>query len=191
MRTSRAVARTLLSSMFVVGGLDAVRNPETKVKKADSVARPIAAKVPGLPDDTETLVKINGAVQVGAGVALALGKWRRLAALALIGSAIPTTAAGHRFWEETDDTARAQQRTHFLKNLGLIGGLILALVDTQGAPSLGWKARRSAKSARRAAKVAKRGAKAAAGAKAASGAKALADAGSTAGGRVAAATHAA
>ena len=31
---------------------------------------------------------------------LALGIWPRLAALGLIGSIVPTTAAGHRFWEE-------------------------------------------------------------------------------------------
>ena len=66
---------------------------------------------------------------------------------ALIGTLVPTTYAGHRFWEETDDAARAQQRIHFLKNLGLLGGLILCLVDTEGKPSLGWKARRSAKRA--------------------------------------------
>ena len=46
------------------------------------------------------LVRVNGAVQVGAGVFLAIGKFRRPAAFALIGSIIPTTYAGHRFWEE-------------------------------------------------------------------------------------------
>jgi hypothetical protein len=76
---------------------------------------------------------------------LAIGKFRRLAALALIGSLIPTTLAGHRFWEEADEAKRAQQQIHFLKNLGLLGGLILAAVDTEGAPSLGWKARRRAR----------------------------------------------
>ena len=56
-----------------------------------------------------------------------------------------TTAAGHRFWEETDDTTRAQQQIHFLKNLGLVGGLILAAVDTEGRPSLTWRAKRTAR----------------------------------------------
>jgi putative oxidoreductase len=144
MTITRAVARPLLSSIFVVGGADAVRHPDTKVKKADPVASAIAQKVPGLPDDTEFLVKLNGAVMVVAGSFLALGKFPRLAALALIGTIVPTTYAGHRFWEETDDATRAQQRVHFLKNLGLLGGLILAAVDTEGAPSLSWRARRKA-----------------------------------------------
>src|SRR5580698_9534601 len=104
MALSRRLARPLLASIFVVGGWDAFRNPAGKAKKAGVVTGPLVenAGVEGL--DTETLVRINGAVQVGAGALLALGKWRRLAALALIGSIIPTTYAGHRFWEETDPT---------------------------------------------------------------------------------------
>jgi hypothetical protein len=39
------------------------------------------------------------------------------------------------------------QRTHFLKNLAILGGLIIAATDTEGAPSLGWRARRAAKRA--------------------------------------------
>jgi putative oxidoreductase len=125
MDTPQLLARPLLASMFVVGGLDAVRNPESKVKTAAAVTEPLTRVAPWLPEDPEFLVKVNGAVQVGAGVLLATGKFRRLASLALIGSIIPTTYAGHRFWEEADDGRRAQQRTHFLKNLGLLGGLIL------------------------------------------------------------------
>ena len=142
MTISRRLARPMLASMFVAGGLDALRNPESKVKAADAVVGPLTEIVPSLPDNTETFVRVNGAIQVGAGVLLAVGKFRRLAALALIGSIIPTTYAGHRFWDETDEGNRAQQRIHFFKNLGLLGGLILEAVDTEGAPSLGWRARR-------------------------------------------------
>jgi putative oxidoreductase len=144
MTISRRLARPLLSSIFLVGGWDAVRNPEGKVKKADPVAQAIATKVPGLPQDTESLIRLNGAVMVGAGTLLAVGKYPRLAALALIGTVLPTTYAGHRFWEETDEATRAQQRLHFIKNLGVLGGLILAAVDTEGAPSLSWRAKRRA-----------------------------------------------
>jgi uncharacterized membrane protein YphA (DoxX/SURF4 family) len=128
--------------MFIAGGLDAARNPESKVKAAEAVAQPLKDTFPMLPDDTATLVKLNGIVQVGAGTLLAIGRYPRLAACVLIGSIIPTTYAGHRFWEELDDETRKQQQTHFLKNLGLLGGLILAALDTEGAPSLGWRARR-------------------------------------------------
>ena len=123
-------ARPMLSAMFVSGGIDAALRPEGKVKRAEVVVAPLARRVPVIPDDVTTAVRLNGIVQVAAGVMLASGRARRLAAaLALIASVIPTTYAGHRFWEETDDAVRAQQRIHFLKNVGLLGGLIFAATD--------------------------------------------------------------
>jgi uncharacterized membrane protein YphA (DoxX/SURF4 family) len=139
----------MLASMFVVGGLDALTNPEPKAAKAEDVAPPIARKL-GLPDDTATLVRINGAVQVGAATLLALGRLPRLCAAMLAATLVPTTLAGHRFWEEGDGAARANQRTHFLKNVAMFGGLVLAAADTEGRPSLAWRARRGAEKARRA-----------------------------------------
>jgi putative oxidoreductase len=141
MSISRRLARPLLASIFVYGGYDAFRDPDSKVKAADAVTRPLTEKLPMLPQDTATLVKWNGALQMGAGTLLGLGWFRRIAAVALIGSIVPTTYAGHRFWEEADDETRARQRIQLGKNLGLLGGLILAAVDTEGAPSLGWRAR--------------------------------------------------
>ena len=138
------IARPLLAAVFVVEGLDAVRHPETKAKAAQAVTVPLSRRLPSLPDDPELFVQVNGVVQIGAGALLATGRFRRLAAVALIGSIVPTTYAEHRFWEEDDETTRHQQRTHFLKNLGLLGGLVLAAFDTEGAPSLGWRARRRA-----------------------------------------------
>ncbi|MGH9128102.1 MAG: DoxX family membrane protein [Acidimicrobiales bacterium] len=147
MPISRVLARPMLSSIFVFGGIDAARHPDSKVKAADAVVQPLVARLPALPQDTETLVKLNAAVQIGAGALLAVGRLRRLAALALVGSIVPTTFAGHRFWQEADEASRSQQLIHFLKNLGLLGGLILAAVDTEGSPSLGWRVRRQARRA--------------------------------------------
>lgn len=149
MALTRRLARPLLASIFVVGGLDALRHPSGKVPKASAVTEPLRENVPATAGlDTETLVRINGGVQIGAGVLLATGRFRRLASLILMGSLVPTTYAGHRFWEETDDTARAQQKMHFVKNLGLLGGLLLAAVDTEGEPSLSWRAKRRAQALR-------------------------------------------
>jgi uncharacterized membrane protein YphA (DoxX/SURF4 family) len=124
----RAVARPMIAGMFVYGGLDAYRHPTSKVPRAEKVAPQVAEAV-GLPPDTEELVRINGAVQVGAGITLAMGVFPRLAALTLAGSLVPTTLAGHRFWEEEDDAARAQQTVHFLKNLAMFGGLLILAAD--------------------------------------------------------------
>ena len=136
----------MIAGMFIVGGLDALQHPDTKTAKAEKVAPPVARTL-GLPEDTTTLVRANGAVQVGAAALLAVGRFPRLASLILAGSLVPTTLAGHRFWEETDKQARTMQRTHFLKNVAMLGGLLLAAVDTEGRPSLGWRAHRAAERA--------------------------------------------
>ena len=146
MSISRKIARPMMAAMFIHGGLDELRNPEPKKERADTVA-PVLAQKLGLPDDTVMLVRINGGVMLGAGVMLAMGWFPRLAATALVGTLVPTTAAGHRFWEETDKQARARQLTQFLKNLSMLGGLMIAAADTGGKPSLGWRARRAASSA--------------------------------------------
>jgi len=145
MALSRRIARPLLASIFVVGGWDAFWNPEGKVKKAVAVTDPLAEKAGVDNLDAVMLVRVNGAVQIAGGVLLAVGKFRRPAALALIASIVPTTYAGHRFWEESDPASRAQQKMHFLKNVGLLGGLILAAFDTEGEPSLAWRAKRQAR----------------------------------------------
>ena len=136
----RRLARPCLAAMFVTGGFDSLRAPASKVPAADPIAPRIAEKLPYLPEDTEQLVKINGAVQVGAGLMLATGRLPRLSSALLAGSLVPTTLAGHRFWEEEDETRRAQQRIHFFKNVSMLGGLMLAAVDTEGRPGLAWRA---------------------------------------------------
>lgn len=119
-----------------------MRNPDSKVKAAEGVTRRLSERFPALPDDTAALVRLNGGIQIGAAVLMALGKLRRLSALVLIGSIIPTTLAAHRFWDELDDAKRAAQQMQFFKNMGILGGLILAATDTEGAPSVSWRIKR-------------------------------------------------
>jgi uncharacterized membrane protein YphA (DoxX/SURF4 family) len=147
MTVVRRLARPLLASSFVAGGVDALREPGPKVPAAEHVAPPVAARLPFLPEDPEALVKINGAVQVAAGSMLALGRFPRLSSVLLAASVVPTTLAGHRFWEQSDPDAKAQHKVQFLKNLGLLGGLMLAAVDTEGRPGLAWRTRHATRHA--------------------------------------------
>ena len=142
MTPTRWLSRPLLSSMFVAGGIDAIRNASEKVKVAEPITRHLTDR--GVPFETATLVQINGAVQVAGGLMLASGRFPRVAALALAASLVPTTLAGHRFWEEEDPEVRARQRIQFLKNASMLGGLLLAVVDTGGRPSVAWRANRAA-----------------------------------------------
>ena len=146
MTVSNKLARPMLAGMFIYGGWDSFRNPESKAHLAQEVGQTIAEPL-GLPEDPVQLVRINGAVQVVAGVLLTFGKLPRLAATALALSLIPTTWAGHRFWEQTDKQQKRGQTIQFLKNVGMLGGLIYAANDTGGRPSITWAAKRAAKKA--------------------------------------------
>jgi putative oxidoreductase len=159
MTVLRAVARPMLASIFVIQGFDTMLHPERVARRAEPVVAPLAELVPDMPVTTEDAVRLNGAIQFTAGSLLALDIFPRLSALAIAATLVPTTAAGHRFWEVEDEKERAQQRIHFLKNLAIFGGLLIAAADTAGRPSLAWRSRYAVRSARRDVAVATRAAK--------------------------------
>jgi putative oxidoreductase len=152
----------MVASIFILQGYDTFRRPERVAPRAEPVVRQLSDRIPAVPAKTEDAVRLNGAVQMVAGTLLALGWFPRPAALALAGTLVPTTAAGHRFWEAEEDADRAQQRIHFLKNLSMFGGLLIAAVDTGGRPSIAWRARHSVQEARREARLVARTARASA-----------------------------
>ena len=131
MSLSSTVARPLLAGMFIYGGLDSVRHAEGKVAAANKVVAPIGDASDGRIR-TVHLVQVNGAAQVLAGAALATGRFARPAALVLAASLVPTTLAGHRFWEQETPADRHLQRIQFLKNMAMLGGLVLAAADPSG-----------------------------------------------------------
>jgi uncharacterized membrane protein YphA (DoxX/SURF4 family) len=151
----RLVARPMLASMFVAGGINALKNTDASAAKARPITDRLvplaqrAAPSAPIPTDAKTLVRINAVAQIGAAAALATGRAPRLSSTVLAATLVPTTFAGHRFWEESDPAARANQRIHFFKNVSMLGGLLLAGVDTEGKRGLAWRASHAATSARR------------------------------------------
>jgi putative oxidoreductase len=166
----RRIARPMLAGTFIYGGIQTLRNPQSRVPGAAPIVEQITEladkQLPvQVPKDVEQWVKINAGVHVGAGTLLALGKFPRFSALALAISLVPTTFAGHRFWEHDDPQEKFGQTSNFLKNTSMLGGLLLAAVDTEGKPSVGWRAKKTAGAAAAAAeasyeKASKRAAKA-------------------------------
>lgn len=161
----RRIARPMLAAIFVSGGIEQLRHPSSKVEKASPLLEKVVPAL-GLPDDHELLIRANGATMVAAGALLASGRLPRVGGLLAAASLAPTTVAGHNFWEIKDPQQKAMQRTQFLKNLAIIGGALLAAVDTEGRPGLAWRARNAGhvtkREARHAAKAARREAKLAA-----------------------------
>ncbi|WP_328463911.1 DoxX family protein [Actinoplanes sp. NBC_00393] len=170
MKPVRTAARAMLASIFVISGVRVLMSPgEGRVEAArrvtDKVGPLLEKTDPRLPTDPETLIRIKAASDVVAGFALATGRFTRPAAAVLAAGLIPTTIAGHPFWSASKED-RPNQQTHFLKNLGLLGGLLLAAADTEGRPGLRYRTThavdRSQRSVRRAVRTAKREAKIAA-----------------------------
>jgi uncharacterized membrane protein YphA (DoxX/SURF4 family) len=147
----RRIARPMLAATFIARGAEALRSP----KSAADAARPTLEGLSKLPDpvganvptNAETVVRVTAAVQIVAGLLLTTGKLPRLSSTALALSVVPGSLGAHAFWSEPDPSRKAAERRAFLSDVGLVGGLIIAAVDTEGRPSLGWRARRAARKA--------------------------------------------
>ncbi len=161
----RRLARPLVAASFVQEGLDAVLHPgkrsETAQPLVDAVAGPL-----GLPKDPELLIRANGAVMVGAGALFALGRLPRLTGLALAATVAPGIYLHVVSLRSEDPERRASERDDLVRDLGRLGGALLAAVDTQGRPGLAWRSKHAAEhigtSARRTTRAARREAKRAA-----------------------------
>lgn len=107
-----------LAAMFVHGGSAAAKEPGKRVKLLEDAGIPYP----------ELSVRANGATMAVAGGMLALGISQRLSAAVLVGSLVPTTLVGHPFWKE-EGQSRAGQEIQFMKNLAMLGGLLLVMDD--------------------------------------------------------------
>jgi uncharacterized membrane protein YphA (DoxX/SURF4 family) len=144
----RRIARPFLSVAFIGQGVDSLLNP----KSAAAAAAPTLDGLRALPDpvsssipsDPQTFAQINGAVQIGGGLLLATGKMPRIASAALAFAVLPAKLGADMFWNGTVPQRKAEMRQAFLKDVSLLGGLMIASADTAGKPSLGWRGRRAA-----------------------------------------------
>lgn len=173
----------MLASVFVANGIKALRDPESLVPAAEQFTDkvvPLAKKyapaqvATTIPDDTVTLVRLGGALQTSGGLALASGKGRRAGAAMLALAMVPQVLAANPLRRGLTTEEKQHARSQLLTNIGLLGGVLVAAQDTEGKPSLAWRAhaggeriadksrkvqRQLAKDAKRATKDAKKQAK--------------------------------
>jgi putative oxidoreductase len=159
----RRLARPLLAASFVQEGLDAVLHPGKRTERAQPLVDAVAGPL-GLPKDPELLIRANGAVMAGAGALFALGRMPRLTGLALAATVAPGIYLHiTSMRSDKDPEHRRSERDDLMRDLGRLGGALLAAVDTQGRPGLAWRGRHAAEhlgtSARRTTRTARREAK--------------------------------
>jgi putative oxidoreductase len=76
----------------------------------------------------EALVVLSGLLILVGGLMVALGVWGDLGALLLLVFVVPAAFLIHAFWKVEDPQQRANQQAHFMKNMALAGGAIMAFV---------------------------------------------------------------
>lgn len=147
MSPTRRLARPLLAAPFVLDGVQTLKAPASHVQDVRDA---------GLPEP-EKVVQAASAAKLVAGLLLATNRVSRVSALVLAGAAGANAAVHHPFWKQTDPAAAAEMRTQFVRDLGLLGGALVAAADTGGRESVPHAAARiTRRTKRQAAKAAGR-----------------------------------
>ena len=131
MDTALAIGRIVLVIIFIASGLG-------KFADLSGTAAYIASK--GLPFP-QLLAAAAGTGEVICGLAVAIGFQTRLAAIGLIVFTASAAFFFHDFWNLPAGAERANQMVHAMKNLSIIGGLIVLAVAGAGRWSYDGRAR--------------------------------------------------
>ncbi|MEX1026655.1 MAG: DoxX family protein [Candidatus Paceibacterota bacterium] len=110
------VGRILLSAIFIMSGVHKVFSWN---QTSEQMANEGMVMIP---------LFLVGAIlcEVGGGLSVLLGCWARVGAMVLIAFLIPTTLIFHDFWTY-EGQEQQMQMAHFMKNLAIMGGLVLVL----------------------------------------------------------------
>jgi putative oxidoreductase len=119
------IGRLLLALLFIPAGISKISGFEGTVGYIASVGLPLPA-----------LAAVGTiALEIGAGLMLALGWKTRWAALALAAFTLLATVIFHNFWAMPADKAFVQQLM-FFKNIAVVGGLLVVAAFGAGRLSL-------------------------------------------------------
>jgi putative oxidoreductase len=116
------IGRVLLSVLFILSGYDKVMDPSRILAGAGT--KHFMDLVAGGAPAPIWLGYVIAAIELLGGLAVLFGIQTRLAAWGLFIWVIIATYLGHPFWT-MEDAARAQNLVQFLKNLAIMGGLLL------------------------------------------------------------------
>lgn len=119
------IGRILLVAIFLSSGFNKVFNWSQTAAYMESKGMPM---VP-------LFLAAAIIILIGGGLSVLLGYHTKVGAGALIVFLVPTSLIFHGFWSV--EAAQVQQQTiHFMKNMGLMGGLFLLVAHGPGRYSL-------------------------------------------------------
>lgn len=118
------LGRVLLAAIFIVSSLGHFSN--TTIAWAQQMGVPGAG----------FLVPIAGIIAAIGGISVLLGLETRSGARLLVIFLVPVTLIMHRFWDVSDPQMAMMQRVQFMKNVLMLGGVLLLLYHGGGPLSL-------------------------------------------------------
>ena len=124
--TAALVGRILLAIIFIKSGFG-------KITGFEGTAAYMASK--GLPM-TQLLLVGTIVIELLGGIMLVVGYKARWAALAIFLWLIPTTLIFHKFWGLADAKEAATQQIQFLKNVTIMGGMLMVYAFGPGRLSV-------------------------------------------------------
>jgi putative oxidoreductase len=124
MKATTLVGRILFSVLFLMSA--------TSQFKSETIAYAASAGVPL----ANLAVPAAGILALIGGLSIALGFKARWGAAALVAFLVPVTVMMHNFWAVSDPMMHQTQMVNFMKNLGLLGGALMFVVNGAGAYSL-------------------------------------------------------
>lgn len=121
------LGRIMFSSMFIFSAIGHLKDLEHTAKMAASAGAPF----PKLLSFLASLLALLGGLSVAFGYRVEIG------AVLLLLFLLPVTFMVHRFWEQSEPMQATNHLAHFMKNIGLIGGILFILYSGSGPLSLG------------------------------------------------------
>ncbi len=111
------LGRILLGGYFIYSGINHFLGHKGMVGYSKSKGVPMA----------EIAVPATGIMLVFGGLAIALGTFVTIGIWLLIVFLVITSFAMHQFWKIKDPMAQMPERINFLKNMALVGALLMLL----------------------------------------------------------------
>ena len=135
---SMVLARFFLSAVFLTSGvykifhwhetesglLNALCDWQSAVLSSSTMQECLGFLTPWTP----LLLLVATLFEIVGALLLLLGVREKLGAALLVLVLVPATVVFHQFWFLTSDAGRDLQQAMFLKNLAILGGLILVLI---------------------------------------------------------------
>ncbi len=134
----------MLAAGYISNGIDRLRSPEAAAASISPLLAQARKRI-DVPVEAATVAKATGAAQVAAGSLLAIGRFPRISATILVGTYLLDTVGETISAEKA--TSKAEKRERLERTLvrtSMLGGALLASVDTAGRPGLWWRTQHAA-----------------------------------------------